>query len=319
MKTIIALTACLPFLLPGCRFGGPQPDGSGTIECTEVNIAPQVAGRIVALPPQEGDHVRQGELIARLDAADYELKRNEAAAAVAVARAQLDLLLAGSREEDIERAREQVVEARALAEAAAADLCRISVVYQNGTVTQKQMDDARAQADRTKAVLGAAGQNLTKLENGSREEEIQLAKTQVAQAEARLALAEKSVADCVITSAVAGVVTTRVHEEGEFVPVGAALVTVSRLDEVWLSVYVPGPALGGVKLGQRARVKIDGRPDFFEGQVTYISPTAEFTPRNVQTPDERVKLVYRVKITLNNKEGIFKPGLPADGFLKEVR
>lgn len=316
MKTILALTVCLPCLLAGCRFNGPQPDGSGTIECTEVNIAPQVVGRITALPPQEGDHVRQGDLIARLDATDYELKRNEAAAAVAVARAQLDLLLAGSREEDIERAREQVAEAQALAEAAAADLRRISAVYQNGTVTQKQMDDTKAQADRTKAFLGAAGQNYAKFEKGSREEEIQLAKTQVAQVEAKLALAEKYVADCVITSTVAGVVTTRVHEEGEVVPAGAALVTVSRLDQVWLSVYVPGPALGGVKLGQRARVKIDGRPDFFEGQVTYISPSAEFTPRNVQTPDERAKLVYRVKITLDNKDGIFKPGLPADGYLR---
>ncbi|MDO9542022.1 MAG: efflux RND transporter periplasmic adaptor subunit [Kiritimatiellia bacterium] len=126
-------------------------------------------------------------------------------------------------------------------------------------------------------------------------------------------------ADCVITSSVDGVVTTRIHEEGEFVPIGVPLITVSRLDEVWLSVYVPETALGGVKIGQKARIKIDGRPDFFEGKVTYISPTAEFTPRNVQTPDERVKLVYRVKITLANKEGIFKPGLPADGYLKEIR
>jgi HlyD family secretion protein len=296
--------------LGGCGWNGDKPDGSGTIECTEVDIAPQAAGKIIALIPQD--------LIARLDPADYDLKRNEAKAAVAVTRAQLELLLAGSREEDIERAREQVLEANAMAESSSADLRRISSVYQTGAATQKQMDDAKAQADRTKAVLAAARQNFAKLEKGSRAEEIRLAETQVAQAESRLALTEKAAADCVITSSVDGVVTTRIHEEGEFVPVGAPLVTVSRMDEVWLSVYVPETALGGVKIGQKARVKIDGRPDFFEGKVTYVSPTAEFTPRNVQTPDERAKLVYRVKITLANKEGIFKPGLPADGYLKEI-
>jgi len=317
MKIITAIILAITILTGGCAFNSRKPDGSGTIECTQVDIAPQVAGRIVTLVPQEGDLVRQGDLVARLDAADYELKRNEAGSAVAVARAQLELLLAGSREEDIERAREQVMEAQASAEAAEADLRRISSVYQSGTATQKQMDDAKAQADRTKAALAAAGQNLTKLEKGSREEEIRLAEAQVAQADARLALTEKAVADCTITSSINGVVTTRIHEEGEFVPIGAPLIAVSRLDEVWLSVYVPETSLGGVKIGQNARVKIDGRPDFFEGKVTYISPTAEFTPRNVQTPDERAKLVYRVKITLPNKEGIFKPGLPADGYLSQ--
>lgn len=316
---IMAWVISIIALFSGCGFNNNKPDGSGTIECTQVDIAPQVAGRIIVLTPQEGDFIKQGDMVARLDAAEYGLRRNEAKAAVAVARAQLELLLAGSREEDIERAREQVIEAQASAEAAEADLRRIASVYQSGTATQKQMDDAKAQADRTKAALAAAGQNLIKLEKGSREEEIRLAEAQVAQADARLALMEKAVADCTVTSSLNGVVTTRVREEGEFVPVGAPLVTVSRLDEVWLAVYVPETALGNVRLGQKAKVKIDGRPDFFEGKVTYISPTAEFTPRNVQTPDERAKLVYRVKITLPNKEGIFKPGLPADGYLKDIR
>lgn len=302
-------------LFCGCSLNGKKPDGSGTIECTQVDISPQVAGWIVILIPQEGDSVKQGDVVARLDASDYILKKNEAEAAAAVTRAQLELLLAGSREEDIERAREQVREAKASAEAADADMRRIKSVYQNGTATKKQMDDANAQAEITKAALAAAEQNLAKLVKGSREEEIQLAGTQVAQAEARVAIMEKAVGDCVVTSSVNGVVTTRVREEGEFVPVGAPIITVSRLDEVWLSVYIPEPALGKVRLGQHAQVKMDGCRDFFDGKVTFISPNAEFTPRNVQTPDERAKLVYRVKITLENKDGIFKPGLPADGYL----
>jgi len=317
MKKISIMALTIAIIAAGCSLNNNKPDGSGTIECTEADIAPQVAAKIMVLVPQEGDAVKNGDLIARLDSSDYELKRNEAKASVAVARAQLDLMSAGSRKEDIERAREQVREARAAAEAAVADLRRIDAVFKTGAATQKQMDDARTQAERTSAALAAGEQNLAKLVKGTREEEIKLAETQVAQAEARLASMEKAVTDCTVTSSVNGVVTTRVREDGEFAPVGSPLVTVSRLDEVWLAVYVPETSLGGVKLGQRAWVKIDGRPDFFEGKVTYISPTAEFTPRNVQTPDERAKLVYRVKITLANKEGIFKPGLPADGYLKE--
>lgn len=317
-KKISIMTLTIVILISGCGWNSGKPDGSGTIECTEVDIAPQVAGKIALLVSQEGDAVKSGDLIARLDSADYELKRNEARATVAVAKAQLELLQAGTRKEDIERAREQAREAKASNEAAEADLKRIEAVFTSGSATQKQMDDARTGAERTRAALAATEQNLAKLVKGTREEELKLAETQVAQAEARLASAEKAVADCTVTSSVSGVCTTRVREDGEFVPVGAPLVTISRLDEVWLSVYVPETSLGGVKLGQAARVKIDGRSDFFEGKVTYISPTAEFTPRNVQTPDERVKLVYRVKITLANKEGIFKPGLPADGYLREV-
>jgi len=132
---------------------------------------------------------------------------------------------------------------------------------------------------------------------------------------ARLAQAEKAVADCTVTAPMDGVVTTRSHEEGDVVATGAPLITLSRLDEVWLSVYIPETRLGGIKLGQPAQVQTDGAASRYAGVVTFIASEAEFTPKNVQTPDERTKLVYRVKITLKNPEGIFKPGMPADGYL----
>ena len=113
-----------------------------------------------------------------------------------------------------------------------------------------------------------------------------------------------------------GVVTTRSREPGEWVTPGAPLVTLSRLDEVWLAVYIPEDRLGRVKLQQKASVKLDGDEKRYPGIVTFIASEAEFTPKNAQTPDERAKLVYRVKITLKNPDGLFKPGLPADGFLE---
>ena len=318
LRALFALPAAASLtVLGGCSFRAPPPDGSGTIECTQVDLAPQVSGRLIAGPPEEGERIAAGAVIARIDTADHELRPGEAEAAHAVARAQLDLVLAGAREEDVQRAREQLREAEAMARAAEADRQRILAVFNGGSATQKQKDDAQAQADRTAAAAAAAGQNLARLVKGSRREEILLAAAQVDQGLARTAIARKALADCTVTSAVPGIITTRVRETGEFVSAGSPVATLSLLDDVWLSVYVPEPSLAGVKLGQRARVKVDGRAGLFEGRVTFISPVAEFTPRNVQTPDERAKLVYRVKIALPNTNGIFKIGMPADGYLND--
>jgi len=311
-----SIFALVLLLAAGCRWQGAKPDGSGTMDCTQVQVSAQIAGRVLELSPHEGDVVKEGAPVARLDARDYELKRDEARAALANMQAQLDLLKAGARAEDIERAREAVREARAAATAAAADKKRIEEVYAQGSATQKLLDDARAGAERTAAALAGAEQTLARLEHGNRPEEIRIAETQVELAKAKLALAEKSVADCVINAPLDGTVTTRSREPGEWATPGAPLVTLSRLDEVWLAIYIPENNLGRVKLRQKASVRLDGSDQRYEGVVTFISPEAEFTPKNAQTPDERAKLVYRVKITLKNPNGVFKPGLPADAFLE---
>lgn len=245
--------AALALLASGCGPGNGKPDGSGTIECTQVEVAPQVAGRLQSLPPQEGDALKKGDLVAQIDPTDYQLRRDETAA--------------GAR-------------------AAEADLKRIQQVFERKSATQKQLDDAQAALDLARA---------------------------------RLALAEKAIADCTVRAPMNGVVTVRSREEGEMVAVGTPVITLSRLDEVWLSIYVPEDRLGRVKLGQPANVKIDGDRKMYRGKVTFVSPEAEFTPRNVQTPDERAKLVYRVKITIENPEGVFKPGMPADGYIESAK
>ncbi len=303
-------------LTAGCRWQDGKIDGSGTIECTQVLVSPQVAGRILELPVQEGDTLKKGDLVARLDPKDFELKRDEARAGLAQARAQLDLIKAGAREEDIQRAREQVREAKAAAKMAEDDRVRITQLFEKKSATEKQADDAKSNADRTSAALAAAEQNLAKLTKGNRPEEIRLAEAQLELAQARLAQVEKAIADCTVTAPMDGVVTEKIREEGELVSIGTPIITLSRQTDVWLSIYVPESRLGKVKIGQPARVKIDGDKRLFDGTVTFVSPEAEFTPKNVQTPDERAKLVYRVKITLSNSEGIFKPGMPADGYLQ---
>jgi HlyD family secretion protein len=298
----------------GCGFRG-DPDGSGTIECTQVQIAPQVGGRLLELRPHEGTVLAQGEVVARIDDADYVLRLQEARAAWAQAQAQLDLVTAGSRDEDIRRARAQVSEARASVTAATADVQRVASVFMKGSATPKQIDDARSNANRSLAALEASEAHLAKMEAGSRSQEKRLAQAQLDQAQARLAIAEKAVTDCTVTSPIPGVVTTRVREPGEVVAPGSTLLTVSNLQDAWLSIYVPETRLAQVRLGLPARVRVDGDRKTHTGTVSFVSSVAEFTPRNIQTPDERAKLVYRVKISVPNPDGLFKPGMPADGYL----
>lgn len=317
MKKIMMVGLTLGSMLgAGCRFGGPPPDGSGTIECTQVEVAPLVAGRILELLVEEGGVVTQGQVLARLDSRDFELRRDEAKAAHGVAQAHLDLMLAGSRSEDVRRAEAQVREAQAAAEAAAHDFQRVEQVHAQKSATDKQRDDAKAMAERTAAALAAAQEQLARLVQGNREQEIRGAQASVEQAAARVAQLEKAVADGVVTAPRAGTVTVKVREAGEYVNAGLPLVTLSRLDEVWLSLYIPEDRLSRVKLGAPVKVKLDGDPADYRGTISFVSPEAEFTPRNAQTPDERAKLVYRVKVVLPNPDGVFKPGMPADGYLE---
>ncbi len=303
-----------PAMLVGCA-RGPAPDGSGTIECTQVRLASEVAGRLADLSIQEGDSVQTSQIVARIDPLPYALKRDEAQAALSLAQAQLDLMLAGSRDEDIQRARAQLREAQAAAAGAAADARRMDEVFAAGSATTKQRDDAHTAAERTAAAAVAAEQQLARFVSGNRKEDIRAAQASVELARARLAQAEKALSDCTVRAPMAGTVTAKSTEQGEIVAAGATLATVSRLDEVWLSVYIPETRVGRVRVGQPASVRIDGDSTRYQGKVTFVSPEAEFTPRNAQTPDERAKLVYRVKITLPNPNGVFKPGMPADGYV----
>jgi HlyD family secretion protein len=316
MRKALAVALVSLALVGGCGHGAHRPDGSGTIESTDVLVAPEVAGEIVELPPQEGDALAKDDLVARIDDEDYVHRRDQARAALALAQAQLDLTIAGARDEDIQAARDQVRQARASSDLAESNRGRIERLFGKGSTTQQQLDEARAAAERAAAALSSAEEMLAKLLRGSREEEVRIAQASVDQARAQLALAESALDDCTVKAPIAGVVTTRIREVGEFVGAGAPLVALSKLDQVWLSIYVAESRLAGVKLGQPAYVKVDGDPTYYEGKVTFVSPEAEFTPRDVQTPSERTKLVYRVKISLPNPNGVFKPGMPADGYLE---
>jgi HlyD family secretion protein len=292
---------------------------SGTIEAIEVNVASKVPGQVLDLAVQEGSRVGPGDVLATIDHATADIQLRQAEAGVDLARAQLLLLRNGARREDIQQAEAVVEQAEANLRVASDDARRMRELLRTGSVTTKQADDAEARLTVAEAQRRAAVESLNKVRRLARPEEIQVAEARLAQAEAARDLLAKTIADCTIVAPAGGIVTHKAVEAGELVPAGATLVTLAELDSVHVMLYLTELEVGRVRLGDVADVEIDafpGRP--FPGRVTYISPEAEFTPKNVQTKEDRVKLVFGVKVEIENREGLLKPGLPADAILRVV-
>lgn len=289
---------------------------TGTIEATEVRVASEVGGKVLWLSAEEGSAVEEKEVLARIEHEDLDLQLAGARAGVELAEAQLNLLLEGARSEDIRQAEEAVIQAREEAKLAGEDYRRMTELFAGGSVTQKQRDDAEARNTKAQAQLRLAQAALEKLQSLSRPQEVRAARARLAQTEIEVKRLEKKIADCEIRSPMRGVVTQRLAEPGEIVAPGNVLFIISDLSRVYLTVYVSETDLGRITLGQEASVFLDGIPErSFPGRIVHIAEEAEFTPKNVQTEEERTKLVFGVKIAIDNPEGIFKPGLPAEASL----
>jgi len=300
-----------------CRRGGDAGVivASGHVEATEVVVSTKVAGTIEKRLVDEGDLVEAGQEIATIDTTDARLARDGARAERSQAEAELRLRLAGSREEDVREARAQVARAEADLEGAEKDLERMEGLLAAGSGTTKARDDARTRRDVAKASLDAARERLRRLEVGSRKEEIDAARARLQATEARIAQLDQQIADAVVRSPARGVVTERLAEAGELAARGTGIVVVTDLTDAWVNVYVGEPDLARIRLRQEAEVKTDDG-QVRKGTVSFVSSRAEFTPKNVQTRDERVKLVFRIKVALENADGLFKPGMPAEARLQ---
>jgi len=314
----IALTLALPAMIAVLAIGCSKSvdtgaiQASGHIEATEIRLAAKVGGRLLEAPFEEGNTITTGELVARLETVDAEHQLAQARANAEAADAQLRLLLAGSRAEDLRRAEDQMAQAQAELDAARRDLDRLSGLADRGSATEKSRDDAATRMEIAERAVAAARAQLDKLVAGPRRQEIEAARAQRASAEAMVAAVEQQITDATVLAPTDGVVTTRVAEPGEILPPGATIAVLTDLARPWLTVWIDEPSLSQVILGQQVTVLVDGSDRTFEGTVSFISPVAEFTPKNVQTPDERAKLVFRVKVQLANPDGTFKPGMPAE-------
>ncbi len=301
MRTLVYISVAL--LLLGCGNSDDATiEATGTIEATDVTISSQVAGTVSVLQTDEGVRVAPGDTLMVLDQREWRLQMRQAEANLAGAQAQYQLAVRGAREEDIKQAEAADLSAQR-------DLQRMRELRESNSIPQKQLDDAELRAT-------VARQTFEKVKNGMRREEIDAARARRDQAEAQVALLQKKVDDCVIIAPTAGTVLNRFVERGEFVGMGSALVRIANLEHMDLMIYVPEADLPKIAIGQAAKVSVDAFPErTFEGQVVHISPTAEFTPKNIQTKDERTKLVFGVKLRISNPDGALKAGIPADVIL----
>lgn len=349
---------------------------SGNLELTQVDLSFKTAGRIIELTVREGDWVKKGQVIARLDAAQLDQQRERDLAAVsgaqsaylqletsieyqratidsdiatrtaevAQAQARLDDLLAGSRQQEIAQAQAAVTDAKAWNEVAKSDWERAQTLYSREDISTSQYDQARTKVDSTTALLKQAEERLALVKEGPRKEEIAAGRAAVARAQAAVATAEANrielkrkqqeltgrnaeiarnraqvgitevqIADTTIVSPIDGVVLVKAVESGEVVAAGTTIVSIGDLDHPWLRAYINEADLGRIHLGGSASLSTDSFPGKkYEGRISFIASEAEFTPKQIQTKEERVKLVYRIKIDVDNKEHELKNNMPVD-------
>lgn len=347
---------------------------SGNLEMTQVDLAFKTAGRVVELNIREGDWVKKGQVIARLDAAQLDQQRARDTAAVTGAQSQyqqlqtsieyqkatidsdvaakradlaqmqarLDDLLAGSRQQEIAGAQAAVAEARASNDLAKADLERAKTLFSREDISKSQYDQAQTKVESTAAQMKAVEERLALVQEGPRKEEIVAARAAVARANAAVATAEANrielkrkeqeltgrqaeiarnraqvgmtesqISDTTILAPIDGVVLVKAAEVGEVVAAGTTLVSIGDIEHPWLRAYINGPDIDRVKLGQMVALSTDSGKKF-EGRISFISEEAEFTPRQIQTKEERVKMVYRIKIDVDNSSRELKGNQPID-------
>jgi HlyD family secretion protein len=298
--------------------GGADADGwleaSGTVEATEAHLGFPTGGLIEAVTVREGERVSAGQELARLDAAEMVARRAQAAAQADAARARLLELERGFRREEVEQARSAVAAAGRRLDDAQLAFERTERLLAGGAVSQEDFDRASVARDVARSQREQAEEQLRLLERGPRQEQVAAQRAQVAQADAAVAAFDAVLANLVVRAPFDGIVTVRHREPREIVPAGSPVLTVIDPADRWVRIYVPEPRLGAVALGAAATITSDTwRDRRYAGVVRFIASEAEFTPKTVQTSEERVKLVYAVKVAVTGDSAFeLKPGMPAD-------
>ncbi len=377
---LLVILAAAGFYLWSMRFSHKNENQlpvSGNIELTQVDISFKVPGKLVELDVDEGTFVKKGMVIARIDREQVEQQRSRDEASVAAsssqyqqmetsvrwqretlesdialrkaevraAQARLDLLLAGSRPQEIQQAEAAVADATAQRDQAKADWDRSQELFKNDDISKAQYDQYRMRLDSTNAVLRQAQEKLGLVKEGPRKEDIEAARAEVQRAQAaqqaseanrlelqrreedvkahladvnrakaQVAMTQTQINDTVVTSPIDGVVLVKSAEVGEVLAAGTTVVTIGDIEHPWLRAYINETDLGRVKLGQPVQLSNDSYPGkTYPGRVSFISSEAEFTPKQIQTREERVKLVYRIKIDVDNSRHELKSNMPVDG------
>jgi len=292
---------------------------SGTVEATDADLGFQVAGRVLEISVEEGDAVPAGRELARLDTRELDAALVGAQAQLEAAVARLVELERGARPQEVVTAEAAVRAAATRAEEARMERERATTLFDGGAISRQALDRAASAYEVAAAGLEQAEEQLALVEEGPRTETVRAQMAVVAQARANVARAEATLANAVVTAPFDGIVTIVHREPGESVTPGAPAITLLAPDDRWVRIYVPENQMGRVQLGLRAAIVSDTYPDrVYDGEVIFVGSEAEFTPRNVQTAEERTKLVYPVRVRVSDDPGFeLKPGIPVDVTLLE--
>ena len=293
---------------------------SGTVEATDADLGFQAPGRVLEIRAREGDAVAAGAELARLDTRELEAGRSAAEAQLEAAQARLAELERGARPQEIATAQAAVRSAEQRAGEALREAERARTLFEGGAISRAALDRAQTGLDVAEAAFDQAREQHALLVEGPRAETIRGQRAAVAQARANVERADALLANAVVTAPFAGIVTVRHREPGEAVTPGAPVLTLLDREDRWVRIYIREDQIGLVQLGMSAQIVSDTYPDrTYAGEVVFIGSEAEFTPRNVQTTEERTRLVYPVKVRITGDPGFeLKPGIPADVTLSGV-
>ena len=283
----------------------------GNVDIRTVNMSFRVGGRLASLTVDEGDAITAGQTLGELDKAPYQNALLQAQAGVAVAQAQYDLMQAGYRDEEGAQAAAAVKQAQAAYDYAQNFFNRQQGLWKSRTVSANDLENARSARDQALATLKSSQDKLRQYRSGNREQDIAQAKASLEQAQAQLAQAQLDLHDTTLVAPANGTLLTRAVEPGSMLNAGSTVLTLSLTRPVWVRAYVNEASLGEAKPGREVLLYTDGRPDKpYRGKIGFVSPTAEFTPKTVETPDLRTDLVYRLRIIVNDADDALRQGMP---------
>jgi HlyD family secretion protein len=325
-RSILLSAACLAatLILGACSGRNGSGSGelvlSGNIEVTDAQVSFKVPGRVIERLVSEGDRVKSGQLVSRLDDTEQQEQLTVRRAELAEAEAAYAALKAGSRPQEIAAAEATLHSVEADRDRLRLDFTRQQELRGKDAIADRELEASQAQLKVAEARAAEAAERFKLVQAGPRVEDVAQGRARVDQARASVALAETQVENTRLLSPLNGVVLSQNIEPGEYVSPGTPVVTVADIAHVWERAYINQTELGRVRLGQKVAVRTDTFPDkSYEGTIGFISSEAEFTPKTVQTTKERVKLVFRIKIDLVNPNDELKSGMPADATIPATK
>ncbi|EJD6409722.1 secretion protein HlyD [Providencia rettgeri] len=283
----------------------------GNVDVRTVNLSFRVPGKLASLDVDEGAHVVAGDKLGQLDDAPYINALNKAKGVRDSAKAQLALKESGYRTQEIAQVEAEVAQKQAAWQYADNFYKRQQGLAASRVISANELDNAKNNRNQAFAALQAAQDKLNQYQSGFRQEEIAAARGEWLQAEAAVAQAELDLQDTLLTAPSTGTILTRAIEPGTIINSGNTVFSVTLTNPVWVRAYVSEPHLGEAVPGKEVLLRTDSRPDKpYHGTIGFVSPTAEFTPKSVQTPDLRTDLVYRLRIVVNDADEALRQGMP---------